>query len=121
MRFAGNMPSRQGTRRRWTPTFFKCGLDLFESRLMHAYRRVDDRLVDDRRRVFIEHIYFDQLRETDAGDFSLSPELVGQQASTGKVYAPYDEEVIRAPQRCRVGPGGLPHDGRPDIERRKAG
>ena len=77
-------------------TFFKCGLDLFESRLMHAYRRVDDRLVDDRRRVFIEHIYFDQLRETDAGDFSLSPELVGQQASTGKVYAPYDEEVIRA-------------------------
>ena len=71
-------------------TFFKCGLDLFESRLMHAYRHVDDT-----KRIFIEHMYFDLLRETDVGGFSLSPELVGQQASTGKVYAPYDEEVIR--------------------------
>ena len=71
-------------------TFFKCGLDLFESRLMHAYRQVDDM-----KRIFIEHMYFDQLCETDAGGFSLSPELVGQQASTGKVYAPYDEEVIK--------------------------
>jgi hypothetical protein len=72
-------------------TFFKCGLDLFESRLMHAYRQVDDT-----KRTFIEHMYFDQLRDTDAGGFALNPELVGQQASTGKVYAEYDEEVVRA-------------------------
>ena len=72
-------------------TFFKCGLDLFESRLMHAYRQVDDD-----KRMFIEHMYFNQLSETEAGGFSLSPELVGQQASTGKVYAEYDDEVVRA-------------------------
>src|SRR5437773_6185066 len=72
-------------------TFFKCGLDLFESRLMHAYRQVDDM-----KRIFIEHMYFDLLRETDVGGFPLSPEIVGQSASTGKVYRPYDEDVIEA-------------------------
>ena len=41
-------------------TFFKCGLDLFESRLMYAYRQVDDRQVDDSKRIFIEHMYLDQ-------------------------------------------------------------
>ena len=71
-------------------TFFKCGLDLFERRLLHAYLQVDDA-----KRMFIEHVYFNKLSETDAGGFLLSPELVGQQASTGKVYAPYDDEVVR--------------------------
>jgi hypothetical protein len=71
-------------------TFFKCGLDLFESRLMHAYRQVDDM-----KRVFIEHRYFDLLQETDVGGFPLSPEIVGQSASTGKVYGEYDEDIIR--------------------------
>jgi hypothetical protein len=47
------------------------------------------------KRLFIEHVYFDRLSETDAGGFPRSPELVGQQASTGKVYAPYDEDIIR--------------------------
>lgn len=71
-------------------TFFKCGLDLFESRLLRAYRHVDDS-----QRIFIEHVYFNLLCETDAGGFALGPELVGQQASTGKLYAPYDDEVVR--------------------------
>jgi hypothetical protein len=71
-------------------TFFKCGLDLFETRLMYAYRQVDDM-----KRVSIEHMYFDLLRETDVGGFPLSPEIVGQSASTGKVYAEYDEDILR--------------------------
>jgi hypothetical protein len=70
-------------------TFYKCGLDLFESRLMDAYRDVDDM-----KRVFIEHQYFDRLRDTDVGGFPLAPETVGESASTGKIYAPYDEDVI---------------------------
>jgi hypothetical protein len=56
---------------------------------LHAYHQVDDA-----KRMFIEHMYFNQLSETDAGGFSLSPELVGQQASTGKVYGQYDDEVV---------------------------
>jgi hypothetical protein len=79
-------------------TFFKCGLDLFESRLLHAYHQVDDA-----KRMFIEHMYFNQLSETDAGEFSLRPELVGQQASTGKVYGQYDEEVVRTAEAMSTG------------------
>lgn len=79
-------------------TFFKCGLDLFESRLMHAYHQVDDA-----KRMFIEHMYFNRLSETDAGDFPLRPELVGQQASTGKVYGQYDEEVVRTAEAMSTG------------------
>ncbi len=71
-------------------TFFKCGRDLFAASLMHAYRDVDDM-----NRVFIEHRYFDLLQNTDVGDFPVAPEVVGQSASTGKVYAPYDEETVR--------------------------
>jgi len=71
-------------------TFFKCGLDLFESQLLHAYHQVDDA-----KRMFIEHMYFNQLSETDVGGFLLEPELAGQQASTGKVYGHYDDEVVR--------------------------
>lgn len=79
-------------------TFFKCGLDLFESRLMDAYRQVDDA-----KRMFIEHMYFNRLSETDAGEFSLRPELVGQQASTGKVYGQYDEDVMRTADAMSTG------------------
>lgn len=71
-------------------TFFKCGRDLFASRLMHAYREVDDM-----KRRFIEHVYFDLLPETEAGGFAQPFELVGQQASTCKVYGDYDEDVVR--------------------------
>jgi len=71
-------------------TFFKCGRDLFETWLLHAYHDVDDM-----KRLFIEHRYFDLLQDTDVGGFPVSPEVVGQSASTGKVYAPYDEDIIR--------------------------
>jgi hypothetical protein len=79
-------------------TFFKCGLDLFESRLLDAYRQVDDA-----KRMFIEHMYFNRLSETDAGDFSLRPALVGQQASTGKVYGEYDTDVVRTAASLSTG------------------
>ena len=75
-------------------TFYKCGLDLFATRLMHAYHDVDDE-----KRVFIEHRYFDLLSEAEAGGFPVSPEVVGQSASTGKVYGPYDEAVVRMADR----------------------
>jgi len=79
-------------------TFFKCGLDLFESRLLHAYHQVDDA-----KRMFIEHTYFNQLSESEAGGFSLTPDLVGQQASTGKVYGQYDDEVVRTAAAMSTG------------------
>ena len=79
-------------------TFFKCGLELFESRLLDAYREVDDA-----KRMFIEHMYFNRLSETDAGDFSLRPALVGQQASTGKVYGEYDDDVVRTAASLSTG------------------
>ena len=79
-------------------TFFKCGLDLFESRLLDAYHQVDDA-----KRMFIEHMYFNRLSETDAGEFSLAPELVGQQASTGKLYGQYDDEVVRTATAMSTG------------------
>ena len=79
-------------------TFFKCGLELFESRLLDAYRQVDDA-----KRMFIEHMYFNRLSETDAGDFSLRPALVGQQASTGKVYGDYDDDVVRTAASLSTG------------------
>jgi hypothetical protein len=71
-------------------TFFKCGLDLFERRLIDAYREVDDM-----KRIFIEHQYFDRLRESDAGGFPVAPEVLGESASTGKVYGAYDPDVVR--------------------------
>ena len=70
-------------------TFFKCGLDLFERRLIDAYKEVDDM-----KRIFIEHQYFDRLRDSDAGGFPVAPEVVGESASTGKVYGAYDEEAL---------------------------
>jgi hypothetical protein len=79
-------------------TFFKCGRQLFEQRLMRAYLEVDDMT-----RRFIEHVYFDQLPEEVAGGFPVAPVVVGQSASTGKVYAPYDEETIRAAEVLAAG------------------
>lgn len=70
-------------------TFFKCSRALFETRLLDAYRQADDS-----RRVQIEHLYFDRLADIDVPDFGIRPRLVGQQASTREVYAPYDEDVI---------------------------
>jgi hypothetical protein len=58
---------------------------------MDAYRDVDDE-----KHISIEHVYFDRLREAGVGEFPVCPEVVGQSASTGKVYRPYDEDVIQA-------------------------
>lgn len=71
-------------------TFFKCSVMLFERRLVRAYTQVNDP-----QGVFIEHVYFNALRDVDAPGFAVRPSLVGQQASTGRIYAPYDEEIIR--------------------------
>ena len=70
-------------------SFFKCSLGLFGDRLVSAYRQVDDP-----RGVFIEHVYFNQLRDVDLPNFPMKPALVGQQASTGRIYAPYDEDIV---------------------------
>lgn len=71
-------------------TFFKCSLALFESRLAHAYTQVDDR-----EGVFLEHVYYDRLRDLDLAGFGVRPAFVGQQASTGRIYGAYDDDVIR--------------------------
>jgi len=85
-------------RKRWkdparTPkvitTFFKCSRPTFESRLLDAYKQVDDRAG-----VHIEHVYFERLRDLPDVDLSMKPAIVGQQASTGDIYAPYDDEII---------------------------
>jgi hypothetical protein len=70
-------------------TFFKCSLALFTDRLLDAYREVDDRAG-----IFIEHAYFNRLQHLELANFGVKPELVGQQASTGRVYAAYDQEII---------------------------
>jgi hypothetical protein len=80
-----------GNRSKADTTFFKCSLDLFERVLMDAYRDVDDE-----KHISIEHVYFDRLHEAVVGEFPVLPEVVGQSASTGKMYGPYDEEVIQA-------------------------
>jgi hypothetical protein len=71
--------------------FFKCSMELFERRLLKAYRQVDER-----KGVQIEHTYYNQLRDVDAGGFGAAPRIVGQQASTGLLYEPYDDDVIAA-------------------------
>jgi len=71
-------------------TFFKCSLALFESRLVRAYQQVDDR-----RNVFIEHVYYTQLHDLALPDFGVRPALVGQQASTGRIYGTYDDDIVR--------------------------
>lgn len=71
-------------------TFFKRSRALFESRLLHAYEQVDDP-----GGMYIEHVYFQQLGGMGLPHFAVRPALVGQQASTGRIYAPYGEEIIR--------------------------
>jgi hypothetical protein len=70
-------------------TFFKCSRVLFETRLLHAYADVDEL-----NRVYIEHVYFNQLRGAEVADFAVPPVLIGQQASTGKIYTAYDPDVV---------------------------
>jgi hypothetical protein len=83
-------------------TFYKCSLALFGRRLMRAYTQVDDR-----QGVFIEHVYYNELRGVGAPDFAVRPALVGQQASTGRVYGAYDDDAIATArswlQNARIG------------------
>ena len=71
-------------------TFFKCSRALFESRLLQAYAQVDDRAG-----VFIEHVYYNQLRDLELPPFGVKPVLVGEQASTGRLYGPYGDDIVR--------------------------
>jgi hypothetical protein len=77
-------PSKADTR------FYKCSLDLFERRLIDAYRQVDDA-----RRVSLEHEYFARLEPLRIAEFPIPPQIVGESASNGKVYGAYDAEVTR--------------------------
>lgn len=79
-------------------TFFKCSLALFERTLVRAYTRVDDR-----QGLFLEHVYYDQLRDVDTSSFSIRPALVGQQASTGRVYGSYDDDIVQIAQSFVTG------------------
>ena len=79
-------------------TFFKCSLALFERALVRAYTEVDDG-----QGVFIEHVYYNRLRDIDTPSFSVRPALVGQQASTGRVYGSYDDEVMATARSLMVG------------------
>lgn len=62
-------------------------------RVAQAYTQVDDRAG-----VFIEHVYYNQLRDIDLPDFGVRPVLVGQQASTGRMYGTYTDDAIRIAQ-----------------------
>lgn len=79
--------------RKVVTTFFKCSLELFESRLLHAYTQVNDRAG-----VFLEHVYYDRLKDVDLPGLGQRPALVGQQASTGRIYGAYEDDVIRMAQ-----------------------
>jgi len=80
-------------------SFFKCSLTLFETRLLRAYEDVNDP-----EGVFIEHVYFNRLRDLELANLGLKPALVGQQASTGRIYAPYDAEIVET-ARSLIGAG----------------
>ena len=69
--------------------FFKCSREVFETRLLHAYRDINEP-----HGINFEQVYYNGLRGLDAPDFSIGPILVGQQASTGKHYEPYDQAVV---------------------------
>lgn len=70
-------------------TFFKCSRPTFESRLLDAYKYVDDRAG-----AHIEHVYFERLSDLADVDLPMKPAIVGQQASTREIYAPYDNEIV---------------------------
>jgi len=82
--------SKAGKRAKANTVFFKCSLQLFESRLLHCYRQVDEP-----NGVQFENLYFDQLVDPVPADFGLLPEFVGQQASTGKIYGDYEPDTIK--------------------------
>lgn len=82
-----NKPPRP---RKVVTTFFKCSLALFERTLVRAYTQVDDRSG-----VFIEHVFYNQLRDLELPPFGVKPVLVGEQASTGKLYGPYGDDIVR--------------------------
>jgi hypothetical protein len=84
-------PAKDGHAPKTVTTFFKCRRDLFEARLLDAYTQVTD---EEGHR--IEQAYFHRLTDLDMRDFPLKPVMVGQQGSTGKMYAPYEDEVIRS-------------------------
>lgn len=79
-------------------SFFKCSREVFETRLRDAYRQVND---EDGQR--IEQVYFRQLSDVNVGDFGVKPIMVGQHASTGKMYEPYDDDVVRMARSLLAG------------------
>jgi hypothetical protein len=83
-------PSRNGRPPKAITSFFKCSRELFETRLLGAYKQVSD---EEGHR--IEQAYFNRLSDLNVGGFGVKPVMVGQQASTGKPYEPYDEDVVR--------------------------
>ena len=80
---------KAGKKPKANTVFFKCSRELFEARLLHCYKQVDE--PDG---VQFENLYFDQLLDVAPPDFSVPPALVGQQASTGKIYEAYESDVI---------------------------
>lgn len=70
--------------------FFKCSRALFETKLVHAYRQVDEP-----KGVYFEHVYFNALSDVETADFGVLPAFVGQQASTGKIYKAYDPDTVQ--------------------------
>ena len=69
--------------------FFKCSREFFAARLLDAYRGVSD---DEGNR--IEQAYFHRLAELNVPGFAVKPVIVGQQASTGEMYEPYDDDIV---------------------------
>lgn len=81
--------SKAGKRAKANTVFFKCSLALFESRLLHCYKQVNEP-----NGVQFEHLYFDQLLDPIPADFGVPPVFVGQQASTGKLYGAYEPDTV---------------------------
>ncbi len=81
-------------------SFFKCSSDVFETRLLDAYTQVSD---EDGRR--IEQVYFGRLSDLHVSDFGVKPVMVGQHASTGKMYEPYDDAIVRTARSLLDGAG----------------
>ena len=88
--FALRRPKRPGDPSKADTRFYKCSLELFERVLIDAYHGLDD--MKQRK---IEHVYFERLEPAAVTDFPVRPEIVGESASTGKVYGGYDEDVTR--------------------------
>ncbi len=83
-------PSKNGGPPKAVTSLFKCSRQLFATRLIDAYKQVND---EPGHR--IEQAYFHRLSDLGLPDFGKRPVIVGQHASTGKMYEPYDEGVIK--------------------------